>query len=88
MQELEELERELAAGRRIQMLFCDFPGNPQLGSPDLYRIRKLADKHGFIVVCDDTVGTFVNVDLLPYADILVTSLTKIFSGGANVMGGR
>lgn len=87
VQELEELERELAAGRRIQALFCDFPGNPHLMSPDLHRIRTLANKYGFIVACDETVGNFVNVDLLPYVDILITSLTKIFSGYSDVMGG-
>jgi cystathionine gamma-synthase len=38
--------------------------------------------------CDETIGTFVGVDVLPYVDIVVTSLTKLFSGGSNVMGGR
>ena len=87
-QELEELEKELAAGRQVQMLICEFPGNPQLVSPDLCRIRRLADTYNFIVACDDTVGTFVNVDLLPYVDVLITSLAKMFSGGCDVMGGR
>ena len=38
-------------------------------------------------MCDDTVGTFVNVDILAEVDILCTSLTKMFSGACNVMGG-
>jgi len=29
----------------------------------------------------------VNVEVLPYADVLVSSLTKVFSGETNVMGG-
>ena len=40
-----------------------------------------------MVVCDDTVGTFANVDVVGKVDVLVTSLTKIFSGGCDVMGG-
>jgi len=39
------------------------------------------------VVVDESVGNFINIDVLPYADIVVSSLTKIFSGDSNVMGG-
>lgn len=71
----------------VVALFCEFPGNPLLRTPDLSRIRSLADEFGFMVVCDDTVGTFVNVDVLGEVDVLVSSLTKMFSGGCDVMGG-
>ena len=69
-------------------MFTEFPGNPLLKSPDLRRIRELADKYDFVVVIDETVGNFLNVNVLPYADIVVSSLTKVFSGESNVMGGR
>ena len=36
---------------------------------------------------DETIGNFINVHVLPDADIVVSSLTKIFSGECNVMGG-
>ena len=68
-------------------VFCEFPGNPLLRSPDLKRLRDLADRHNFPVLVDDTLGTFVNVDVLPAADVLATSLTKYFSGAGDVMGG-
>ncbi|EIW66591.1 hypothetical protein TREMEDRAFT_70155 [Tremella mesenterica DSM 1558] len=71
----------------ILALFCEFPSNPLLTSPDLVAIRKLADKYGFVVVVDETVGNFINVEVAAFADIVVSSLTKIFSGDANVMGG-
>lgn len=88
-QELDELESSLASGkRRIRALFCEIPSNPLLATPDLRRIRALADKYDFVVACDETLGTFINVDLLPYADVIMTSLTKIFSGASNVMGAR
>lgn len=73
---------------RILALFCEFPSNPLLRSPDLIRIRELADKYGFFIVVDETIGNFINVEVATYADIVVSSLTKIFSGDANVMGGR
>ncbi|KAE8360604.1 pyridoxal phosphate-dependent transferase [Aspergillus caelatus] len=85
--ELDELESSLAAGRRIQVLFCEVPSNPQLRTPDLPRIHALAAQYDFIVAVDDTLGTFVNIDVLPYVDVIMTSLTKIFSGMCNVMGG-
>lgn len=46
-----------------------------------------AAKYGFILIVDDTVAGFGNVDIFGYTDILLTSLTKSFSGYANVMGG-
>jgi cystathionine gamma-synthase len=36
---------------------------------------------------DETIGTFANINVLPLADMVVSSLTKIFSGDCNVMGG-
>ncbi|PPQ72984.1 hypothetical protein CVT24_000297 [Panaeolus cyanescens] len=71
----------------ILALFTEFPSNPLLRSANLPRLRALADKYGFLIVIDETIGNFLNVEVLPYADILVSSLSKIFSGVANVMGG-
>ncbi|KAL4944309.1 hypothetical protein BDV06DRAFT_220463 [Aspergillus oleicola] len=85
--ELDELESRLSSGSRIRVLFCEVPSNPLLRTPDLHRIRSLADKYSFIVVCDETLGTFINIDVLPYSDVAITSLTKIFNGAGNAMGG-
>lgn len=53
------------------------------------RLRALADTYGFVLVIDDTISGFANVDLLgPLgADVLVTSLTKAFNGQGNCMAG-
>lgn len=72
----------------ILALFTEFPSNPLLRSADLARLRALADKHDFLIVVDDSIGNFVNVEVLPYVDAVVSSLTKLFSGDSNVMGGR
>ena len=72
----------------ILALFTEFPSNPLLRSADLPRLRTLADRYDFLLIVDDTIGNFVNVEVLPYVDIVATSLSKIFSGDANAMGGR
>jgi cystathionine gamma-synthase len=84
---LDDLEKRLESGERYLALFCEFPGNPLLTSPDLLRIRQLADKYDFAVVVDETVGNFVNINVLTHVDVAVSSLTKVFSGDSNVMGG-
>lgn len=84
---LDDLERRLEAGERFLGLFTEFPSNPLLNSADLQRIRILADKYDFAVVVDETIGNFTNVDVLSRADVAVSSLTKVFSGDSNVMGG-
>ncbi|KAF5379060.1 hypothetical protein D9615_005932 [Tricholomella constricta] len=71
----------------ILALFTEFPSNPLLRSANLPRLRALADKYDFLIIIDETIGNFVNVEVLPYADIVVSSLSKVFSGVANVMGG-
>ncbi|EPY53955.1 cystathionine gamma-synthase [Schizosaccharomyces cryophilus OY26] len=85
--QLDEFEKLLESGEKVLGLFCEFPSNPLLNTPDLVRIRQLADKYDFAVVVDETIGNFLNVEVLPYADMVVSSLTKIFSGDSNVMGG-
>jgi cystathionine gamma-synthase len=72
---------------KIDALYTEFPGNPLLHSPDLRRLHDLSEQHDFLLVVDDTVGTFANLALLPHCDIICTSLTKMFSGACNVMGG-
>jgi cystathionine gamma-synthase len=86
--ELDQLETMLQSGQRIHTLFCELPSNIKLSSPNLRRIRTLADQYGFIVACDDTVAGYVNIDALPYVDVMMSSLTKTFSGSSNVTGGR
>ncbi|OJJ00983.1 hypothetical protein ASPVEDRAFT_82534 [Aspergillus versicolor CBS 583.65] len=86
-EDLDDLESRLVGGERFLALFTEFPGNPLLKAPDLKRIRILADAYDFAVVVDETVGNFLNINVLSHADIVVSSLTKIFSGDSNVMGG-
>jgi cystathionine gamma-synthase len=76
------LERETVAG-----IFCEFPGNPLLNTPDLPALHVMSRTHGTPIVVDDTIGTSFNVKVLPYADLVATSLTKAVSGEGDVMAG-
>lgn len=88
---MDDVEAYLGAhygqGGTVSHAFVEFPSNPILVSADLRRLRGVADRYGFPVVVDDTVGSFCNVDVLPAADLLVSSCTKSFSGYADVMCG-
>ncbi|KAJ5110749.1 hypothetical protein N7532_001284 [Penicillium argentinense] len=86
-EDLDDLEARLKNGERFLGLFTEAPGNPLLRTPDLVRIHKLADQYDFAVVVDETISNFLNINVLQYADIVASSLTKIFSGDSNVMGG-
>lgn len=78
----ELLELEEVAG-----IFCEFPGNPLLNTPDLPALHKISRPYGVPVIVDDTIGTSFNVDVLPLADLVATSLTKAVSGEGDVMAG-
>jgi cystathionine gamma-synthase len=88
---IDDLEQLLKGGTpgqpAILALFTDVPGNPELRTADLPRLRALADLYHFPIIVDETIGHHLNVQVLPFADIVVGSLTKIFSGLANVLGG-
>jgi hypothetical protein len=83
------LEELLKGGERIGGLFCEVPSNPLLRSPPIRELRRLADEYDFPLVVDDSISGFCNIDVLVPngADILVSSLTKQFSGSNNAMGG-
>ncbi|KAJ1824754.1 Cystathionine gamma-synthase [Coemansia sp. S610] len=81
------LERHAESQDPIQAIFAECPSNPLLKTADLSRLRALADRYAVALVVDETIGSFANVDVLSWADVVVSSLTKVFSGDSNVMGG-
>ncbi len=78
---------DLLARKEIAGIFCEFPSNPLLNTPDLPALHEMAKAHDVPVVVDDTIGTFFNVDVLPHVDFIATSLTKAISGEGDVMAG-
>lgn len=84
--EFEQLEN-LSRQKKLSAIFCEVPTNPLLKTPDLNHLRQIADSSGALLIIDDTLAACGNLNLLPYADVLVTSLTKYFSGTGNVLAG-
>ncbi|MEZ6063660.1 MAG: PLP-dependent transferase [Planctomycetaceae bacterium] len=68
-------------------IFCEVPANPLLLTPDLARLQSIARDARALLVIDDTLAACGNIQALPYADMVVTSLTKYFSGYGNVLAG-
>jgi len=85
-QELGQLS-ELLRTEPVSAVYCEFPSNPLLISPDLAALAELVRRHDVPLVVDETLGTYVNVDLGGVADVMVTSLTKYFTGGGDVLAG-
>lgn len=84
--DLEKLEKQCLSKAPVAV-FCEVPTNPLLVTPDLIRLRSLADRFNFILVVDDTLGACINLNVARVADLIVTSLTKYFSGYGNVLAG-
>lgn len=73
--------------RAISAVFTEIVSNPQLRTPPLSMLASRLGPAGVPLVADDTLATFANVDVYPYADMVTTSLTKYYSGTGNVMAG-
>ena len=88
---LEQLLKERKGSDKpdVSVLITEFPSNPLLNCPDLHKLRSLADEYDFAVVVDDTIGNFANIDLIQsgLADVVCTSLTKLFNGRGDAMAG-
>jgi len=86
---LEQLLQQQSSRNKVCALFTEVPSNPLLQCPDLYALRSLADKYDFALIVDDTIGNFLNIDMIQrgIADAVCTSLTKIVSGRGDAMAG-
>lgn len=59
IRDLKSLELLLLT-EKISSVFCEFPSNPLLKSPDLEYLWNLAKKHGFFLIVDETGKFIVN----------------------------
>ncbi|QNG27129.1 PLP-dependent transferase [Synechococcus sp. HK01-R] len=78
-----------AALKRLKpaALVVELPSNPLLQCVDLPTIAKLAHARAIPVIADDTIGSGLNIDALPHADLVFSSLTKSFAGRGDVLAG-
>ncbi len=85
---LNELEKYLAVyGLNVSAIITEIPTNPLLQSVDLIKLRSLCDKYNIPLVIDATLATPYNLNLKPYGDIFVESLTKFACGNADILMG-
>lgn len=73
--DIDELEKRLQH-EKFSAVLVEFPGNPLLSLPNLPRLSRLLRAHAIPLIVDDTVASFGNVSVFPYADIVTSSLTK------------
>lgn len=81
-----ELQRLLDT-EPVCAIFCEFPSNPLLSSPNLGALAGLARQRRIPLIVDETLGTYVNTDVMDVADVALTSLTKYVVGAGDVMAG-
>ncbi|NNC90395.1 MAG: PLP-dependent transferase [Akkermansiaceae bacterium] len=68
-------------------VLCEAPSNPLLRTVDLAALSEACRSSRTPLVVDDTVCSHLNVDAMPMADLVTTSLTKWVSGAGDVMAG-
>ena len=78
----EHLETESVAA-----VFSEIPSNPLLRTGNLADISEILQEKNIPLVVDDTVATAWNADGFRFADVITTSLTKLFSGEGDVAAG-
>ena len=74
-------------GRRIAGIITEVPTNPLIQTPDMPWLVALARRHGAALILDPTVASAFNVNLLPYADVVTTSLTKYAASEGDIIAG-
>ena len=68
-------------------IIVELPSNPMLQCIDLPLVSKVARERGIPLIADDTIGSGINIDPLPYVDIIFSSLTKSFAGRGDILAG-
>ncbi len=82
------LERLFAEkGDRIAGLVLEVPTNPLIQTPDVPAIAALARRHGALTLIDPSVACAANLDVLPHADVVVSSLTKYTASEGDLVAG-
>ena len=72
-------------GDQLAAVITEAPTNPLLQTLDIPHLSELSRQAGAVRIFDPTMSSVCNVNLLPYTDVLVTSLTKYAAHGGDVM---
>ena len=79
------IERIEASGDALACVVVECPTNPLVQVADVKRIHAAVRRAGGMLMVDPSIASVYNVNVLPYADILVTSLTKYAAHEGDVM---
>ena len=74
-------------GNKVSSIVTEVPTNPLVQTVNLVKLKSLCEKYNIPLVIDSTFATPYNLNLKPYADIFVESLTKFACGNADVLMG-
>jgi cystathionine gamma-synthase len=84
----EGIERIFAKhGHRIAGVVAELPTNPLIQTPDLAALSALCRRHGARLLLDPTTASAFNLDVLPHADLITSSLTKYAASEGDVIAG-
>lgn len=73
---------------KTKAIFFESLSNPQISIADVKAITKIAQKHGILSLCDNTVGTPLLFRGFEHGvDVSIHSLTKYINGHGNALGG-
>ncbi len=72
---------------RVAGIVTETPTNPLVQTPDVPALAALARRHGARVILDPTYLSPFNVEVLPYADVVVNSLTKYAANEGDLIAG-
>lgn len=65
-----------AHGPRLAGVIAEVPTNPLVQTADLPALAALCRRHGARLIVDPSIASIYNVDVLPHADLVASSLTK------------
>jgi len=82
-----EVTQWFEEGKGATAVFTELPSNPLLRTVDLEGLAPILKENRIPLVVDDTVATAINTDAFRFADVVTTSLTKMFSGAGDVAAG-
>ncbi|WP_168710268.1 PLP-dependent transferase [Flavobacterium sangjuense] len=84
----QQLENWLANNHtKVATIITEVTTNPLIQCVDLPWLYALCQKYNIILLVDSTIATPFNVDVLPYCDIAVESLTKFACGNGDLLMG-
>ena len=76
-----------AMGDALSVVVLECPTNPFCQIADLKFVAECVHRHGGLLLIDPSIVSLYNIDCFPYADVLVTSLTKYAAHTGDVMAG-